>query len=296
MQSARPAASAVRARLPRRRCRRYTRSMLALSTAHGVTRLHLSSGLGRALGYTVSAYHAHGVLVDSGFPGAAAAVRQWLAAERPRAVVVTHAHEDHGGNVAAAAALGIPVVAGRVTLARLRAPKPLPLYRRAVWGSPAPLPADAGVEAHAALDEAGLRLLAAPGHAADHSVLWDEQRGHLFGGDLFLGVKVRIAHPEEDPRVLARTLRWVSDLEPAVLLDAHRGPLVAPVPLLRAKADWLEHTVGEMERLADAGLDEREIRRRVLGREPLVAVGSHGDYGKLNLVRAVLAGRPARLA
>jgi hypothetical protein len=27
-----------------------------------------------------------------------------------------------------------------------------------------------------------------------------------------------------------------------------------------------------------------------------VAVGSHGDYGKLNLVRAVLAGRPARLA
>ena len=270
--------------------------MLAVSTSHGVTRLHLWSRLGRSLGYTVSAYLANGVLVDTGFPRAGAEMHAWLARERPRAVVVTHAHEDHGGNAADAAALGIPVVGGRATLARLRAPGAIALYRRAVWGRPVPLPADAGVEEHAALDEAGLRRLPAAGHADDHSVVWDAERGHLFGGDLFLGVKVRIAHPEEDPRLLARTLRWAASLGPEVLFDAHRGPVPRPAPLLRAKADWLEQTVGEVERLADAGLDEREIRRRVLGREPLVAVGSHGEYGKLNLVRAALAGRRGRSA
>jgi glyoxylase-like metal-dependent hydrolase (beta-lactamase superfamily II) len=265
--------------------------MLALSTAHGVTRLHLWSRLGRALGYTVSAYHARGVLVDTGLPGAAPTMRAWMARERPRLVVVTHAHEDHGGNVAVAAALGIPVVGGGATLARLRAPGALPLYRRLVWGTPAPLPADAGVEEHPLLAEAGMRRLPAAGHADDHSVVWDAERGHLFGGDLFLGVKVRIAHQGEDPRLLARTLRWATSLEPEVLFDAHRGPVPRPAPLLRAKAEWLEATVGEMERLADAGLGEHEIRRRVLGREPLVAIGSHGEFGKLNLVRAALAGR-----
>ena len=279
---------------PARTRRGYTRIMLARSEAHGVTRLHLWGPLGRALGYTVSAYHARGVLVDTGFPGAASVVRAWLLEARPAAAVVTHAHEDHGGNAAAVAALGIPVVASAATLVRLRAPGALPLYRRAVWGAPRPLPADAGVERHEALDAAGLERLAAPGHADDHSVVWDAERGHLFGGDLFLGVKVRIAHPAEDPRLLARTLRWAASLEPAVLYDAHRGPIERPAPLLRAKADWLDATIGEVERLADAGLGEREIRRRVLGREGLVAVGSHGDYGKLNLVRAALAGRDAR--
>jgi glyoxylase-like metal-dependent hydrolase (beta-lactamase superfamily II) len=270
--------------------------MLALEAAHGVTRLHLWSRLGRALGYTASAYLARGVLVDTGFPHAARDVRALLERERPRAVVVTHAHEDHGGNAALAAALGIPVVASAATLARLRAPAPLPLYRRLVWGTPRALPAGHGATAHPALAGAGLELVAAPGHAPDHAVVWDAGRGHLFGGDLFLGVRVRIAHTEEEPRELVRTLRWAAALEPAVLFDAHRGPVAAPAPLLRAKADWLEATVGEVERLADAGLPEREIRRRVLGREPLVAVGSRGEYGKRNLVRAALAGRGRRAA
>ena len=153
--------------------------MLALESAYGVTRVHLWSRLGRAVGYTVSAYLTRGVLVDTGFPRAAAEVRALLAHERPRAVVVTHAHEDHGGNAALVAAAGIPVVASAATLAALRAPEALPYYRRAVWGLPAALPAGSGVEEHPALEAAGLCRLAAAGHAADHSVVWDEERGHL---------------------------------------------------------------------------------------------------------------------
>ena len=122
-------------------------------------------------------------------------------------------------------------------------------------------------------------------------MVWDAERGHLFGGDLWLGVKVRVAHAGETPRELVRTLRALADLDPAVLFDAHRGVVERPAGLLRAKADWLEETVHEMERLSDAGLDPSAIRARVLGREPWVAFGSLGEYGKLNLVRAALGER-----
>ena len=265
--------------------------MLALETAHGVTRVHLWSRIGRALGYTVSAYASRGVLVDTGFPRAAAAVRDVARRLGAQAAAVTHGHEDHGGNAAPLAALGLPIVATPGTLAQLRAPQPLPPYRRLVWGSPPPLPAPHGTADDAALQALGFRLLAAPGHEPGHAVVWDAERGHLFGGDLWLGVKVRVAHPHEAPLALVRTLRRLADLEPAVLFDAHRGAVERPAPLLRAKADWLEATVAEVVRLADAGLDAPAIRTRVLGREPWVALGSRGEYGKLNLVRAALSER-----
>lgn len=265
--------------------------MLALDTAHDVTRVHLWTAASRALGYTVSAWVTRGVLVDTGFPHAAAHVRDVARRLGVRAAAVTHAHEDHGGNARLLSELGVPVVATAGTLARLRAPAPLPYYRRLVWGTPRPLGETQGTTDDAPLRAAGLALLDAPGHLPDHAVVWDAEHGHLFGGDLWLGVRVRVAHAGEAPRALVRTLRALADLDPAVLFDAHRGVVERPASLLRAKAEWLEEAVAEMLRLADAGLDARAIRRRVLGREPWVALGSLGEYGKLNLVRAALEER-----
>jgi ribonuclease/clavin/mitogillin len=252
----------------------------------GVTRLHLWSRVGRAIGYTVSAYLVRGVLVDTGFPHAGGELAALIDRVPVRGAIVTHAHEDHAGNVALLAARGVPILAGAETLARLQGRPAVPLYRRVVWGRPAALPSP--IEP---FEDDVLRLIPAPGHSPDHHVVWDAERGHLFGGDLFLGVKVRIAHPGENPRVLVATLRRLAALEPAILFDAHRGVVREPVPLLRAKADWLDETIATMERLADAGLGEREIRRRVLGGESWEAHGSRGEYSALNLVRAVLAGR-----
>jgi glyoxylase-like metal-dependent hydrolase (beta-lactamase superfamily II) len=57
------------------------------------------------------------------------------------------------------------------------------------------------------LEEPGFELVAAPGHSFDHHVVWDADTGRCSAATSILGVKVRIAHGGEDPRVLARTLR-----------------------------------------------------------------------------------------
>jgi glyoxylase-like metal-dependent hydrolase (beta-lactamase superfamily II) len=131
-------------------------------------------------------------------------------------------------------------------------------------------------------------VIATPGHTADHQVLWDPERRILASGDLFLGVRVRVAHEHEAPDVLIASLRAAADLEPRLLLDAHRGPLANAESMLRAKVAWMEETLGGIRRLASEGVSEREIRRRMLGAEEFVGWVSFGEYSKRSFVRTAL--------
>jgi len=255
--------------------------------SHGdVTQVLMSAVVGRAIGYHVSAYLVRGVLVDLGFPLAARQLGPYLARMRPAGVLITHHHEDHGGNVELAARMRIPVGASDDTLALLRAPEHLGLHRRLIWGTPAPLRTRI-----TPFESDALRLVHAPGHAPDHHIVWDAERETIFGGDLFLGVKVRAAHSDERPRRLVRSLRDTAALQPRRFFDAHRGPVSNPVPALLAKANWLEETIGAIERRIDEGWHDRAIARAVLGREDLTYYVSRGAMSKVTFVERVRAER-----
>lgn len=251
--------------------------------SHGdVTQLLMSSLAGRSIGYDVSAYFVRGVLVDSGFPLVARPLARYLTRARPDGILITHHHEDHGGNAELAAQMGIPIGASDATLALLREPDHLPLHRRAIWGSPPPLRTPIARFASDAL-----RLVPTPGHAPDHHIVWDAERETIFGGDLFLSVKVRAAHPDERPRELARSLRHAAALRPRRFFDAHRGLVRDPVAALLAKASWLEDTIGAIERRVAQGWSNRAIARAVLGREDLAFYVSRGAMSRVMFVARV---------
>jgi ribonuclease/clavin/mitogillin len=253
-----------------------------------VTRIRMGSWQGRVAGYEVSAYLVNGVLVDTGFPRVGTPFTTALDALRPRGAVVTHWHEDHAGNVPALVARGLPLYLHPTCEAILRERPPIGLYRHVVWGQAPRLTTPVG-----AFDPAPLEVLPLPGHTEDHLVVWDAERRILASGDLFLGVKVRIAHRSESPRRLLQSLRAAAALEPRLLLDAHRGPLPDATARLRAKIAWLDDTIGAIVERADRGDPPRAIARRVLGREPMVGFVSAGEYSKRALVEAVLREPPA---
>ena len=257
--------------------------MLSIERIGDIARLSMSSRRSRRAGYGVSAYLHRGILIDTGFPSIGRELENAVAELQPRAVALTHWHEDHGGNVERLARRGLPIAAAGMTIATLRSLPPIGLYRRVVWGTLEPL--------RAALEPAelpGLELVPAPGHSSDHHVVWDPDARVLFAGDLFLGMKVRALHRSEDPRTHAMSLRRIAELRPALMLDAHRGVVPEPVSSLLAKADWIDETVHAIESLHATGRSVREIAREVLGPPDLITFVTLGDLSRENFVRAVL--------
>lgn len=262
--------------------------------SHGdVTRLVLSSSASRLVGYDVSAYlvatPAGRVLVDTGFPAAWRDLARHLRAAgggtlrgAVAGAMVTHQHEDHAGNAARLATAGVPLAMSSATRAAVRTVPAPGFYRDFTWGRMRPVP-----DAAPAFDATPLALLPTPGHSPDHHAVWDAERGTLFGGDLFIGVKVRVAHPGEDLRALARSLRAAAALAPARFFDAHRGLVPNAAAALGAKATWVEDTVARVEALLARGWPERRVRAAVLGREEFAGYVSFGHYSRINFVRAV---------
>lgn len=247
-----------------------------------VTRIRLWSRIGAAFGYDASVFVTRGAFVDTGFPRAAGEIAVLARRMAPRGAFVTHWHEDHAGNVATLVALGIPISATAATLAMLRERPPGRLYRRLVWGRSERL--TSSVEA---FDDPALRMIATPGHTADHHIVWDAERGTLFAGDLWLGVRARLMHESEDPSRMVESLRVVAALEPARMFDAHRGEVANPGRAIAARIDYLEQTIGAITERIGQGRSDGAIVREVLGGEELMAVASVGEYSRRNFVRAV---------
>lgn len=256
--------------------------MLELHRFDDVMRIRMWSRWSAAAGIDVSAYFARGVVIDTGFPHSRRLFAIALERLRPSGAFVTHWHEDHAGNVALVAAVGLPIGMHAATEVVLREGPQIRTYRRVIWGRPPILR-----RSLERLDHPALICLHTPGHSADHQVVWDAERETLFAGDLWLGVRARAMHADEDPYRLLESIRRVHALGPKRMFDAHRGFVPHPVAALSAKAEWLAGTIAAIETRITAGWSDRAIRKSLLGLEEPVAYLSFGEYARMNLVRAV---------
>ena len=258
--------------------------MLEIERHDDVQRLHFSTWRSRAAGYSVSAYAVRGTVIDSAFDDVGPELLAWVAAERPAGVIITHAHDDHGGNAERLAQAGIPLLMQPDTAALLATSQRRGPHRLWTWGRMPPLRS-----AWTAFEASGLRLIPARGHSPDHYVVWDAERETLFSADLFISAKISVAHPvdREDVREQVGSIRRVLALKPKRVFDAHRGLLRDGKALLAAKADWIEHTVGRVDALIDRGWSNRAIVKDVFGGESVFALTTLGDFSRANFIASV---------
>lgn len=257
--------------------------MIESAVHDDVTAHRLSWWRSRIIGYRVHVYEVRGVLVDTGFPAVADDVRRIAEERQVRGAMVTHQHEDHAGNVELLASMGVPLGLGAETMRLVSAPHAIGFYRHFTWRAMPVLRSPV----QPFLDDA-LELVHTPGHSHDHHAVWDHDTRTLFAGDLFLGVKVKVAHSYESPRTQVASLRAMIARGPRRLFCGHRGLVADPAGALSAKADWMEGVIAGIERLHRDGQSVADIRRHLLGPRGRVHSISAGDYSPDNIVTAVL--------
>lgn len=234
-------------------------------------------------GYTASAFlTAGGVLIDTGIPACRRQLATLLDATEVRGVVVTHHHEDHAGNVALVAERGIPLWLAPETRTLVTQVAPVRAYRRLTWTSMRSLRTEV-----MPFDPTPLVVQPAPGHCADHHVVWDPATRTLFSADLFLGVAVRLAHHDEDLWAGIASLEAAAALEPVRMFCAHRGLVSDPAATLRAKAAWTRRLIETVAIEIQRGATDAQIMRSAMGGESLTGRASRGEYSRRNFVRAV---------
>ena len=188
------------------------------------------------------------------------------------AVCLTHAHADHAAAAAVAAGRWGGLRASSATLDRIgrdgRAGRAL-----------------ADGEVIALGGGLRLRVLATPGHSADHLCYLLEPSRILFTGDLVLGEgSSMIVHPDGSVGAWLASVARLASLRPARLLPGH-GPAVADAEgrLAAIRAHRLERVARVRAALASGADTLAGIRKAVYGELP----GSHHRAAHLT-IRAYL--------
>lgn len=237
------------------------------------------------LNTTCILYRLGATVVDTGPPNQWRAVRRFLEERRVGRLLVTHHHEDHSGNLAAARrATGAPAYAPNAARAPLAEGFRLRPYQLVVWGRPERVEPAAVPERVPAGDGAHLVPIAAPGHSPDMTCYLEPDRGWLFSGDLYVAAKTRYLRSDEDLPRQIETLRGILSLDFETVFCAHRGLLPDGRAALERKLDFLRSLCQRVEHLRGEGLETREITRRLLGREDLTSWITFFHYSKRNLI------------
>jgi glyoxylase-like metal-dependent hydrolase (beta-lactamase superfamily II) len=238
---------------------------------------------------TCIVYRLGSTVIDTGPPNQWRVVRAFLAERAVRQVVVTHYHEDHGGNLAPIQrAFAAPVYAPRLGLAELGAGFPQRPYQHLFWGRPERVQARELPREVPLGDGRLLEAIPAPGHSADMTCYLDRQRGWLFAGDLYIAARPRLLRQDEDLRAEIASLRHVLAYDFETLFCAHRGALGSGRAVLRRKLDFLESLSQRAADLHRQGRSAREITRLLLGREGFMTFATGFHFSKRNLIAGCL--------
>jgi glyoxylase-like metal-dependent hydrolase (beta-lactamase superfamily II)/predicted DCC family thiol-disulfide oxidoreductase YuxK len=135
------------------------------------------------------------------------------------AIVATHHHEEHAGNLNwLAERTGATLYVGDATAECLAVSARLPRIREFMIGARPRLEQPYRIIGRRVAD---LEVIPTPGHCDDHICLYDRREKILFAGDSFMGSYFSAPNPDVDSRAWIETLRRLLELDIEILVEGH---------------------------------------------------------------------------
>jgi len=247
--------------------------------------------LGKLL-YPVHAFYFDEVLIDTGCFNCKKEFSNLFGELNVSKVILTHAHEDHFGNVWAAQKMNIPIYVDEKGLPFVHAPQKLKmeLFRKITWGVPETaiaLPIGSSVKTR----RFTLQVVKTPGHCPDHVCFYEPENGYLFTGDLFLGERQNLLMDTENFWEIRNSLQKVLTLNPKILFCGLNGYVPGASEKLRAKLNYWDDLAGQVLDLAQKGLSLKEINQVIFKKTNFISLISGGSFSSLNLIRSIIRDR-----
>ena len=269
--------------------------MIKTSNLDGVKRFDLAHTLAGKGRYWTTCYQLGNTLIDTGCAHTARELMHCLHDTPPQTILNTHTHEDHIGanGLLQRQNPELPIYAHPAGLRVLQNPRkeqPLQPYRRLFWGWPLPCQAQALNDGQTlTCGEFTLRALFTPGHSLDQVCYFEESRGWLFSGDLFVGGKDRALGASYNIWGIIRSLKLISELPIRILFPGSARLRPDPLPELLAKINYLEDLGAQVLDLHHKGYRQGAITRRLMGPPMWVELVTLGHFSRRHLVRSYLS-------
>ncbi len=228
-------------------------------------------------------------LIDAGPANQWPAVRKFIGEQPVGKLLLTHHHEDHGGNASRIARhCGLVPFAPELSRDKLKTGYRTPVLQKLIWGSPRPVETQPLPEITVLDGGTRLQAIHTPGHAKDLHVFFLPDRGEVFSGDLYISKSLRYLRSDERLDQLTDSIRKVLALDFATLFCPHRGILENGKPSLAAKLENIITLCGQAQDLHQRGMPVENIVAELLGPEDMMARMTKYNFSKTNLIKEAL--------
>ena len=246
--------------------------MLKATEIGDVTEIKMGRSLdGVSVLYWVAAYLIGGILIDTGCDYSKKELGDFLKDKQISVIVNTHYHEDHvGGNTLLVKRFRLGALAHVDTVRLMNRTYELYPFEQEIWGYPDPSTATP-IGAVVKEGTVSLRVIETPGHCKGHISLFEEERGILFSGDIWVGERPKTARAEEDVHELISDLRRFEELRPNIMFASLGKVVLEPQQVIRKTREYLEATRDKIRDLHAEGKSTEQILETLFGRESVLA-------------------------
>ncbi len=208
-------------------------------------------------------------------------------------VIHTHHHEDHTGNSSwIERNLHIPQLIHPLGVEHCKKSTRLPLYRAVFWNNRGAFHPTPFENRFISTDNYSFEIVHTPGHAEDHIVLIDEEKGICFSGDLYLFHSPTSNFSFESVPELIRSLDKTLKYSFEDIYCSHRGYLKNGKKLLERKRDYLLQLQQNVTHAFEQGKTSKEIRKELLPKNKLFQYISFFENSPNHTVNSILKELP----